>query len=280
VQADQSSSSSRNLGAAFLPGDSSSGIGIQTLSQPSGPPPRSNKFLLLGTALGIVVAGGGFLAFGMRPPEPQVREFGHAAASTPSSPKASWPATAPNKAMSDPAQPNGLSIDSLPEDPGMAGRPGFVPKVLAPRSNEQDKLQKDMEALRVPPKQSDPAKVTLAEEDRVAEVSHSVKLDNPDTPAPAPQAPSSSGDFDRAAASAALSRVASLVAMCHRPGGDSGPGKALVTFGPNGHVQSVSIQGFNGGPVADCIANQFRSAKITPFTGDPVTVGKGFVIPD
>src|SRR6185436_504175 len=49
AQRDASSSSSRNLGAAFLPGDGSSGIGIQTLSQPSEPQPRSNKFLLLGT---------------------------------------------------------------------------------------------------------------------------------------------------------------------------------------------------------------------------------------
>jgi serine/threonine protein kinase len=92
--ASQPSSSSRGLGAAFLPGDGSSGV--QTLSQPSGPPPRSNKFLLIGTALGVVIAGGGFLALGLRAPQPQVKEAGPMAASS-SSTKPAWPAAAPDR---------------------------------------------------------------------------------------------------------------------------------------------------------------------------------------
>jgi hypothetical protein len=135
-----------------------------------------------------------------------------------------------------------------------------------------------MEALRVPPKTNDVAKVTLTEEDRVSDMARSVKLDDKSESAPA-QATNSGSDFDRGAAQTALGRAASMVAMCHRPGGDSGPGKVLVTFGPNGRAQNVTVQGISG-PVADCVATQFRNAKIAPFTGDPVTVGKGFVIPD
>jgi len=134
-----------------------------------------------------------------------------------------------------------------------------------------------MEALRTP-KGNDPTKVTLTEEDRVAELAKSVRLDDKAESQTA-RPSSSGGDFDRAGAQAALGRAASMVGMCHRPGGDSGPGKVLVTFGPSGRAQNVTVQGITG-PVADCVATQFRNAKVAPFTGDPVTVGKGFVIPD
>jgi hypothetical protein len=144
-----------------------------------------------------------------------------------------------------------------------------------PRTSEQ--LQKDIEALKMP--RGDPTKVTLTEEDRVSDMARSVKLDDQGQPSPPRTTSSGGGDFDRAAASGALSRAANMVGMCHRPGGDSGPGKALVTFGPSGRPQSVTVQGVSG-PVADCVATQFRNVKIAPFSGDPVTVGKGFVIPD
>jgi hypothetical protein len=250
---------------------------VQTLSQPSGPPPRSNKFLLLGTALGVVIAGGGFLAFGLRAPQhPLVKETGPTAANSPV-PKPAWPAAAPDKGGAAPQAANGLSIDSLPEDPGAGGRPGFLlRRPDAPRSNEQ--LQHDMEALRPSKPSGDVTKVTLTEEDRVAEMAKGVKLD--DRGESSSHRPSSSGgEFDRGAAQAALGRAASMVGMCHRPGGDSGPGKVLVTFAPSGRAQNVTVQGISG-PVADCVATQFRNAKVAPFSGDPVTVGKGFVIPD
>jgi hypothetical protein len=272
--ASQSNSSSRNLGAAFLPGDGSSGV--QTLSQPSGPPPRSNKFLLLGTALGVVIAGGGFLAFGLRAPEPQVKEAGPVAANSTTAPKPAWPAAAPDKGTGPAQAANGLPIDSLPpDDPAAPGRPMPMPRQQAPRPGEQ--LQHDMEAIKVP-KSGDSTKITLAEEDRVTDMARSVKLDDRNDPAPE-RATSSGGDFDRSAASSALGRVASMVAMCHRPGGDSGPGKVLVTFAPSGRAQNVTVQGISG-PVGDCVANQFRNVKVAPFSGDAVTVGKGFVIPD
>ncbi|HEX4478955.1 MAG TPA: serine/threonine-protein kinase, partial [Polyangiaceae bacterium] len=47
-------STSAALGAAFLPGDGSSGV--QTLSQPSEAPARNSRFLLVGGAMGVVVA--------------------------------------------------------------------------------------------------------------------------------------------------------------------------------------------------------------------------------
>ena len=72
-----------------------------------------------------------------------------------------------------------------------------------------------------------------------------------------------------------------MVGFCHRPGSDAGPGRALVTFGPNGHVQNVVIQGKLGSsPVGECVANQFRNLKVPPFAGNAVTVAKSFIIPD
>jgi hypothetical protein len=69
--------------------------------------------------------------------------------------------------------------------------------------------------------------------------------------------------------------------MCRRPGGATGPGRAVVTFGPSGRAESVGIEGaIAGSPVADCAAQKFRTARVPSFGGDPVTVSKSFVIPD
>src|SRR5215471_10521124 len=67
-----SGSVSQSLGAAFLPGDGSSGV--QTLSQPSGPPQRSSRFLLLGAVLGVVLAGAAMLFVRVHTPRPEVHE--------------------------------------------------------------------------------------------------------------------------------------------------------------------------------------------------------------
>ena len=53
-----------------------------------------------------------------------------------------------------------------------------------------------------------------------------------------------------------------------------------VTFAPSGNVTSAQVEGppFAGTPVGGCIASAFRSAKVPPFSGPPVSVSKSFNI--
>lgn len=87
--------------------------------------------------------------------------------------------------------------------------------------------------------------------------------------------------FNKQAAIAALSSAASAATRCKRPDGPTGSGKAIVTFAPSGRVTSANITGgsFGGSPVGGCISGVFRSARVPAFSGDSVTVSKGFNIP-
>ncbi len=278
------SSVSRDLGAAFLPGDGSSGV--QTLSQPSGPPQRPNRFLLLGAVLGVVLAGAAVLLLRLRVPRPEVHEVAHAAA-----PGASTTphGETPLLSTTGPASPamEGQSLDSLPPEqtPGYV-RPGAV--TAGTKAPAVERMVHDMEAARAAEQAvaaaAAAARVTLTEEkdkDRVAAIANGVKLDDRAAAAQDPTAAEPQSDFDKATAQAQLTRAAQLVASCRRAGGESGPGRALVTLATSGAAQSVTIQGkLSGTAVGDCVAQQFKTVRIPPFSGNPVTLGKGFVIPD
>jgi hypothetical protein len=84
--------------------------------------------------------------------------------------------------------------------------------------------------------------------------------------------------FDRGAAAMALGAV--NVASCKSPGGTTGAGHISVTFSPDGTVSSAVVDQppFAGTPVAGCIANQFRAARVRPFVGHAVRIGKSFVL--
>ncbi len=295
----QSVSKSRSLGAAFLPGDGSSGV--QTLSQPvpAEPQPRANKFLLIGTALGVLISGATFLVLGMNraaapPPEATSAATAPAGAAAVKSP------THPSLGDLPKDQPQGVNIDSLPEvenaegvatagapRPGVPGAP-LVPGAPPPKLTDEQ-IAAAAAAMHEAPK-VDPSKVTLQEEqgsDRVNSIANSVSLDDHAAaqPKPNPAVPAvdlgGGGDLDKATLASALGRAASMVGICHRPGGESGPGKAVVTVGPSGRVQSVQILGaLSGTAVGDCVANQFKNVKVSGFSGNPVTVSKSFVVPD
>ncbi|MEZ4219878.1 MAG: zinc-ribbon domain-containing protein [Polyangiaceae bacterium] len=87
--------------------------------------------------------------------------------------------------------------------------------------------------------------------------------------------------FNKGAAIASLSAAASAATRCKKPGGPTGSGKAIVTFAPSGRVTSANVAGgaFGGTAVGGCVAGVFRSARVPAFSGDPVTVSKGFTIP-
>lgn len=93
----------------------------------------------------------------------------------------------------------------------------------------------------------------------------------PSTPTP------SAGSFDTGAARRVLTGSASRASRCATDGPASG--SVIVTFAPSGFVQSASISGLSGkGVNVGCVLRAFQEARISPFSGEPVTVRKGFQI--
>ena len=99
----------------------------------------------------------------------------------------------------------------------------------------------------------------------------------PAAPVAAPEA-ASGAPFDRGAAQGAIGSV--NVQSCAKPGGPTGGGHVKITFAPNGSVSMAVVDSgpFPGTPVGGCIAGKFRAAHVPPFSGGPVSVGKGFTI--
>jgi hypothetical protein len=84
--------------------------------------------------------------------------------------------------------------------------------------------------------------------------------------------------FNPAAAAQALGAV--NISGCRSAGGPRGAGHLVVTFSPDGSVSSAVVDQppFAGTPVAGCIANLFRAARVQPFAGHSVRMGKSFVV--
>ena len=88
----------------------------------------------------------------------------------------------------------------------------------------------------------------------------------------------SGAPFDRGAAAGALGGVS--VQSCRRAGGPTGSGHVKVVFLPSGVVTSAEVDDptFKGTPTGGCIAAKFRAARVPPFEGGNVTVGKSFTM--
>jgi hypothetical protein len=86
------------------------------------------------------------------------------------------------------------------------------------------------------------------------------------------------GAFDRAQAAAALAAVD--VSDCRLPYGPTGSGHVSVVFDPDGTVSSATVDQppFVGTAAGGCVARKFRGATLPAFIGNPVRVGKSFVI--
>ena len=96
-----------------------------------------------------------------------------------------------------------------------------------------------------------------------------------------PTAAPGGGEFDKAAANAALSGAMGQAAACKKEGDPSGKAQVSVTFAPSGTVTIANVNGppFAGTATGGCIAKAFRSASVPPFSGDPMTVSKTVNIP-
>lgn len=102
-------------------------------------------------------------------------------------------------------------------------------------------------------------------------------------PAPLPVAeavPAQGQDapFDRGAAAGALGGV--NLQSCRKASGPTGSGHVKVVFLPSGVVASAEVDDstFKGTPTGGCVARMFRTARVPPFGGGNVTVGKSFTI--
>lgn len=265
---DHSVPNSNNLGAAFLPGDGSSGV--QTLSRPSAAS-HSGKWLLTGIGLGVALALALVLFISTRRETPEVHELSRAGSAAVAAPSAS---PAQHAEESHPAE-QVRSLDSLPSERGTESA-ATRPKAAASPSGgtqKKDQLATDMAAIRTE-HPTDTGK--SMPQNRIDQVANSVSLDDTagGTAAAGPE-------FDKSAAQAALSQAANMVATCRRPGAPTGDGRVVVTFATSGAVQSASVQGaLAGTSTGDCVARQFRSAKVPAFSGAPVTVSKSFTVPE
>jgi eukaryotic-like serine/threonine-protein kinase len=88
-------------------------------------------------------------------------------------------------------------------------------------------------------------------------------------------------DFDASEASAVIATIASSVKSCLSKDNITGNGRAKVTFASSGKVTYVVLldSPFSGTSEGSCIISMFRSAKVAPFDGAPVSVTKSFSIP-
>jgi hypothetical protein len=87
----------------------------------------------------------------------------------------------------------------------------------------------------------------------------------------------SGAPFDRSAAAAALGAV--TIEDCKTVDGPRGAGHVQVTFEPDGSAATAIVDvPFGGTAVGGCVAGRFRTARVPPFAGEPVTVGKTFAV--
>jgi predicted Zn finger-like uncharacterized protein len=96
---------------------------------------------------------------------------------------------------------------------------------------------------------------------------------------PIPPGASDAPPFSKSAAISALTAASMSAAVCKKPGGPTGSGKATVTFAPSGRVTTATVSGaFAGTPTGGCVASGFRKAHVPAFSGAAVTVSKSFTI--
>jgi serine/threonine protein kinase len=86
--------------------------------------------------------------------------------------------------------------------------------------------------------------------------------------------------WNESAARSRLAQANGVLAFCKRDGTVSGPGTADVTFSPDGTVSTVTLEKpYAGTKEGECVAGQFRRAKISAFDGGPRSVKHSFAVP-
>jgi hypothetical protein len=221
------------------------------------PKSRTTTYVLIAAALAI----GGYFAFGRssEPPKPDVRTD---VTSTPTGePRAETVGTTPD-------------APTTPPPAETAAAPATSDGAPTPQASTGPTSQ----AARTPPTSN-----TTSTAPTAPPATAPTAATPPPTSKPAASsAPAvASGPFDRSAASAAMSSAVGATSGCKKEGDPSGVARVSVTFAPSGRVTQANIGGppFAGTATGGCIAKAFKTAKVPPFEGDPVTVSKTVNIP-
>ena len=84
--------------------------------------------------------------------------------------------------------------------------------------------------------------------------------------------------LDRKAVADAFESV--NLAICKKPKGPTGEGHVVVTFAPTGKATAATVDSptFARTKVGKCIEKEYGKLKVSPFTGDSVSIGKKFKI--
>jgi len=99
------------------------------------------------------------------------------------------------------------------------------------------------------------------------------------TPTAAPE-PVDPRAWNESAARARLSQANGAMAFCRQADNPGGAGSATVTFAPEGNVASVALDPpYAGTKTGDCVAGQFKRAKLNPFDGPSRTLKHSFEVP-
>ena len=81
-------------------------------------------------------------------------------------------------------------------------------------------------------------------------------------------------EFDAEAARQSIALAEERLSVCRGPSDPTGPATVVVRYAPSGRVTTATVESgpFAGTPAGGCIAATFRSTRVPPFAGDPVTV--------
>ncbi len=181
------------------------------------------------------------------------------------------PPTAEPLATTEPVETSTATASAEPAAPAAPSASAAEPPAEEEKKKEEPEEKKEEEKK----KDDDKKKEEEKKKEEPEEKKEEEKKEEPKVEAP----PSDLPPFDRAAASAALGSAAGSAAGCKQPDGPTGSGRAAVTFMPSGRATNAVITGdFAGTAVGGCVARIFRAAKVPPFSGDAVTVGKSFSI--
>ncbi len=98
-------------------------------------------------------------------------------------------------------------------------------------------------------------------------------------PKPTPE-PVDPNAWNESAARARLAQANGVLVFCRQPDGPKGPGSATVTFAPDGTVSNVTMDPpYAGTKAGDCVAGQFKRAKVNAFDGASRTIKHSFEVP-
>jgi len=179
---------------------------------------------------------------------------------------------------------HGVSVEALPVTPSQqkAAKPaqkasrGRKGKALSVELEEDGEASDEPATMAVAPgsDENEPA-----ESEPKGVVAETVKLQETPTQKLPPM--TERPPLNRSAAITALSSASMQTASCRSSSGPAGRGQATVTFSPDGHVQGVSVSApFSGTAVGSCVTRAFRGARVPPYQGSPVTLSRGFNVPD